>query len=248
MSRFHVIIPARLASSRLPNKPLADIGGAPMVVRVAQQANKSQAASVVVACDDVLIQNACRAHGITALLTSTSHASGTDRLAQAVTLLGLAADDIVVNVQGDEPFIEPSVINNVAQALMASAAPMATVAHAISDAAELGNPNIVKVVIDKNGNALYFSRSTIPFQRDAHGAPLIPILRHVGIYAYRAGFLGEYSHLPTAPIESMEMLEQLRVLWHGFQIRVAIEQVHMAAGVDTSEDLEIARSMWHQRR
>lgn len=244
MSSFHVIIPARMASSRLPNKPLADIGGAPMVVRVAQQATKSLAQSVVVACDDIDIQSACNAHGINAVMTSVSHASGTDRLAQAVSLLNIAANDIIVNVQGDEPFIDPSVINSLAQALIESAAPMATVAHVITDAAELNNPNIVKTVLDKQGNALYFSRSTIPFQRDTNAKAVVPILRHVGVYAYRAGFLREFSQLPMAPLESMEMLEQLRVLWHGFKIKVTISPTHMPAGVDTPEDLEIARTTW----
>ena len=243
---FTVLIPARLASTRLPNKPLADIGGAPMVVRVAQRASVSGASRVVVACDSVEIQSACAAHGITAVLTKVDHPSGSDRLAEACDLLGLADDEIVVNVQGDEPLIDPQLIASVANLLKNKPlAGMGTAAHAIESAADQSNPNIVKVVLNGKSEALYFSRSLIPFNRDNHpGAP--QPLRHVGIYSYRAAFLRQFPKLPQAPIEVSESLEQLRALWHGYTIAVHLSDTAPGPGVDTPEDLERARQLWSQ--
>lgn len=249
---FTVLIPARLASSRLPHKPLADIAGLPMVVRVAQRALQSQASQVVVAADDESIVAACAAHGIRALLTGQNHISGSDRLAQACQLLGLPADAVVVNVQGDEPLIPPDLINDVARVLTERLeASMSTAAHAIGSLEEFTNPNVVKVVMDSRQMALYFSRAPIPWWRDGQSVgdfqalPNPAPLRHIGIYGYRAGFLAQFPGLPPAPIESMESLEQLRVLWHGFKIAVHVTQDAPGPGVDTPEDLERMRR-WHQ--
>jgi 3-deoxy-manno-octulosonate cytidylyltransferase (CMP-KDO synthetase) len=243
-----VNVPARLASTRLPNKPLADIHGLPMVVRVAQRAALSQAALVVVAADSVEIVQACQAHGIRALLTRNDHPSGSDRLAEASALLQLGSDDLVVNVQGDEPLIEPQVINAVAQLLAQRAdCSMSTVAHAINDPQELVNPNVVKVVLDRFHTAMYFSRSTIPFWRDAAQAstePPVETLRHVGIYGYRASFLRAFPNLAHSPLEAMETLEQLRVLWHGHKIAVHVSAETPGPGVDTPEDLERVRRLF----
>lgn len=238
---FTAIIPARMASARLPGKPLLDIAGLPMVVRVAQRAAASGTGRVVVACDDARIAAACAAHGVEAVMTRADHVSGSDRLAEAAGLLSLADDALVVNVQGDEPLIEPALIDAVAQQLAdAPWADMASACHAISDAAETANPNVVKVVLAKDQRALYFSRSAIPFERDA--AESTPCYRHVGIYAYRAGFLKTFPQLQPAPCEQAESLEQLRVLWHGHQIAMHICAADtVAIGVDTAEDLERAR-------
>ena len=241
---FTVLIPARLASTRLPNKPLADIGGAPMVVRVAQAAQRSGAAQVVVACDDATIQAACEAHGIAALLTKLDHPSGSDRLAEACDKLGLADDAIVVNVQGDEPLIDPKLIASVAHLLKnRPLAVMGTAAHAIDSIADSANPNVVKVVLDAQSHALYFSRSLIPFNRDGHPSAPKP-LRHVGIYSYRAAFLREFPKLAQAPIEASESLEQLRALWHGYKIVVHVSEAAPGPGVDTPQDLEKVRALW----
>jgi 3-deoxy-manno-octulosonate cytidylyltransferase (CMP-KDO synthetase) len=246
---FHVLIPARLASTRLPNKPLADIGGAPMIVRVAQQVAKSQAASIVVAADNARIASACTSANVRCVLTREDHTSGTDRLAEAAQLLGLHDDDIVVNVQGDEPFIEPDLINAVANLLETDkTAAMSTAAHPISLPHELSNPNIVKVVCDIAQNALYFSRACIPFDRDNSGKIALPVLRHMGIYAYRVGFLKKFALLPPAPIEQLEMLEQLRALWNGYKIKVSIAQGASPAGVDTPDDLLAAQQEWLNRQ
>lgn len=244
---FTILIPARLASTRLPNKPLADIGGAPMVVRVAQRAARSGAARVVVACDSEQIMSACAAHGVRAVLTKVDHASGSDRLAEACDLLGLQDDEIVVNVQGDEPLIEPALIAEVANLLKKSPiAGMGTAAHAIENIADYNNPNVVKVVLDAQSHALYFSRSLIPFNRDQHRDAPKP-LRHVGIYSYRAGFLRQFPKLPQAPMEIAESLEQLRALWHGHKIAVHVSEHAPAPGVDTPEDLERVRLLWQQQ-
>jgi 3-deoxy-manno-octulosonate cytidylyltransferase (CMP-KDO synthetase) len=249
---FTVLIPARLASSRLPNKPLADIAGVPMVVRVAQRAQQSRAHRVVVAADDELILLACRLHGIEGLLTDKDHASGSDRLAQACGQLGLQGDDIVVNVQGDEPLIDPALIDAVAQLLaLQPQASMGTAAHAIASWADYLNPNVVKVVLDAQGMAHYFSRAPIPWCRDQPDAawwqarphPGFAPLRHVGIYSYRAGFLQQFPHLPPAPTEEVEALEQLRALWHGHRIAVHIAASAPGPGVDTPEDLEKVRAL-----
>lgn len=241
---FHVIIPARMASTRLPEKPLADIGGAPMIVRVAQQAALSGAASVTVAADDERIIAAARAAGFAALMTDADHISGTDRIHQAAGMLGLDDDAIVVNVQGDEPLIPPQLIARVAAELTQQAhAVMATACHAIHDKADMMNPNIVKVVVDADSLAMYFSRAPIPYPRDAfaqQGQNLpqgLPVWRHVGIYAYRAGFLKIYSDLSSTALEKFESLEQLRVLWHGYKIAVSVVVDAPPAGVDTADDL-----------
>jgi 3-deoxy-manno-octulosonate cytidylyltransferase (CMP-KDO synthetase) len=244
---FTVLIPARLGSTRLPRKPLADIAGLPMVVRVARQASLSQASKVVVAADHTDIVAACTAHGVTALLTRTDHATGSDRLAECCELLGLSGDDAVVNVQGDEPLIDPRLINACAAELQAhSDCVMSTVAHPIYSASDFINPNVVKVVLDAKGRALMFSRSAIPCWRDAPNAASLsspPPLRHVGIYAYRAGFLRAFPGLPISPLEVIESLEQLRVLWHGERIAVHVTQLAPAPGVDTPADLERVRAL-----
>ena len=274
---FTILIPARLASTRLPNKPLADIAGVPMIVRVAQRvqmravvrpdmaasnqgsptgANIPAMPRVVVAGDSPLIIAACQSHGIEAVLTRTDHASGSDRLAEACDMLGLADDAIVVNVQGDEPLMDPALPHAVAQLLAdAPGASMSTAAHAIDQLADYTNPNVVKVVLDARGMALYFSRAPIPVARDFPGqvwwqggatggnpamqgaAPL----RHIGIYGYRAGFLRLFPRLAPAPVEIAEALEQLRAMWHGYRIAVHVTAHAPGPGVDTPDDLERVR-------
>jgi 3-deoxy-manno-octulosonate cytidylyltransferase (CMP-KDO synthetase) len=250
---FTVLIPARLASTRLPDKPLADIGGLPMVVRVARQAQLSAAHRCVVAADDARIVQACESHGVSAILTRSDHLSGSDRLSEACTLLGLADGEVVVNVQGDEPLIDPGLINAVAQELHARPdCVMSTAAHAIDELADFLDPNLVKVVLDRQRTALYFSRAPIPWWRDgmASGAPsALPSprpLRHVGVYAYLAGFLRRFPALEAAPLEATESLEQLRVLWHGERIAVHLSAVAPGAGVDTLQDLERVRQVLSQ--
>ena len=244
---FTVLIPARLASTRLPRKPLADIAGLPMVVRVAKQALLSDATRVVVAADHEDIVAACVAHGVKALLTRADHATGSDRLAECCELLGLDGNDVVVNVQGDEPLIDPRLINACAAELQAqSDCVISTVAHAITSAADFANPNIVKVVLDAKGRALLFSRAPIPCWRDSPDAAALSSpqpLRHVGIYAYRAGFLRAFPRMPISPIETLESLEQLRVLWHGERIAVHVTQLTPGLGVDTPADLERVRAL-----
>ena len=246
---FTVIIPARLASSRLPEKALADIAGKPMVVRVAERAKLSEAQRIVVATDNTAIAAACSEYGIEAVLTGKQHASGTARLAEAALLLGMADEDIAVNVQGDEPLIDPELIRQTAAALADGRAPMATAAHEINDFDEFLNPNVVKVVPNAQGQALYFSRAPIAYPRDTMRAgerklPQPLPLRHIGIYAYRAGFLQEYAAMPPSPLEHTESLEQLRVLWHGRAIAVGITAQAPAPGVDTQEDLERVRQIF----
>ena len=247
---FTVIVPARLASTRLPHKPLADIHGLPMVVRVAQRAALSNATQVVVAADSIEIIQACQAHGVRAMLTQVDHPSGSDRLAEASALLGLSPNDVVVNVQGDEPLINPELINQVAKLLVQRpSASMSTAAHEIHELAEFTNPNVVKVVIDQAQLALYFSRAPIPLWRDvfAKGIQSLPQpapLRHIGIYAYRVGFLQSFPTLQAAPIETGEALEQLRALWHGHKIAVHITPDVPGPGVDTPEDLERVRALY----
>jgi 3-deoxy-manno-octulosonate cytidylyltransferase (CMP-KDO synthetase) len=247
---FTVLIPARLASSRLPDKPLADIGGLPMVVRVARRAQLSQASRCVVAADDARIMEACSRHGVPALLTRSDHASGSDRLAEACTLLDLPDSAVVVNVQGDEPLIDPALINAVALELQQRPdCVMSTAAHALDSMADFLNPNVVKVVLDRQRTALYFSRAPIPWWRDGMSAPeaaALPSpepLRHVGIYAYRAGFLRQFPLLEPAPLEATESLEQLRVLWHGQRIAVHISHQAPGPGVDTPDDLARVRAI-----
>jgi 3-deoxy-manno-octulosonate cytidylyltransferase (CMP-KDO synthetase) len=247
---FTVLIPARLASTRLPDKPLADIAGVPMVVRVAQRAEQSEAAQVVVAADSPRIADACSRHGVRAVLTRSDHPSGSDRLAEACELLGLEQDDVVVNVQGDEPLIAPALIDAVAHLLeQRREASMSTAAHPIASVEEFLSPNVVKVVLQSDGLALYFSRAPIPWWRDgfATGITALPApapLRHIGIYGYRAGFLRAFPRMPQAPVESCEALEQLRALWHGHRIAVHVTPDDPGAGVDTPEDLERVRSIF----
>ncbi len=248
MGGFTVLIPARMASSRLPDKPLADIAGLPMVVRVAQRAAHSGATRCVVAADDERILRACERHGVTAIATRVDHPSGSDRLAEACAQLGLDGDDLVVNVQGDEPLIEPALIDAVADTLRRHpACAMSTAAHAITQREDWLNPNVVKVVLDREGIAHYFSRAPIPWWRDGmalgDALPDPAPLRHVGIYAYRAAFLRRFPGLAPAPTERLESLEQLRALWHGERIAVHVTAHAPGPGVDTPQDLERVRGL-----
>jgi 3-deoxy-manno-octulosonate cytidylyltransferase (CMP-KDO synthetase) len=244
---FIVIIPARLASTRLPNKPLADLGGKPMVVRVAERARESGAARIIVATDHPDIAAACAAHGVEACMTRADHPSGTDRIAEVARTLGLPDDAVVVNLQGDEPLIDPGLLAACA-ARIGQGVTMATCAHPLQDAVDAFNPNVVKVVLDKLGRALYFSRATIPWHRDgfAQSRDVLPAgyvpLRHIGLYAYSNAFLQQYPQLEPAPLETIEALEQLRVLWHGYPIAVHVTASAPHAGVDTPEDLVRVRS------
>jgi 3-deoxy-manno-octulosonate cytidylyltransferase (CMP-KDO synthetase) len=236
--KFHVVIPARYASTRFPGKPLADLAGKPMVVHVCERAAKSGAAGVHVATDDQRIAAAVRAAGYSALMTRADHVSGTDRLAEAARRLKLKDREIVVNVQGDEPLMTPALVRRVAALLdKKKDAVVSTACHALHDS--LDNPNVVKVVLDAEGYALYFSRARIPYPRDAGGV----WYRHAGIYGYRVGFLKRFSRLKAAPLEKTEALEQLRVLWHGFRIAVAVSETGIPPGVDTPQDLEAVRKM-----
>jgi 3-deoxy-manno-octulosonate cytidylyltransferase (CMP-KDO synthetase) len=243
---FIVIIPARLASTRLPNKPLADLGGKPMVVRVAERAALSGAVRIIVATDHADIAAACAAHGIEVCMTRADHPSGTDRIAEVARTLDLPDDAVLVNLQGDEPLIDPALLAATA-ARIVPGVPMATCAHPLHDAADAFNPNVVKVVLDKSGNAMYFSRATIPWHRDAFAATRgdLPAgytpLRHIGLYAYSKEFLLRYPQLEVSPLEGIEALEQLRVLWHGVPIAVHLTDSAPAAGVDTPEDLARVR-------
>ncbi len=245
---FHVVIPARFASTRLPGKPLLQIAGKPMIVRVAEQAAKSGAQQIWIATDHQPIIAAVHQHGFKACLTHAHHASGTDRIAEVVEQHNWADETIVVNVQGDEPLMPPELIRAVAQHLHDHPeCSIATACHPIHDEAPMRNPNIVKVVLDKDGNALYFSRAPIPYPRDifAQGASLpenLTVLRHIGIYAYRAGFLRAFRQLEPAAIERVEALEQLRALWHGYKIGVTVTTDAPPGGVDTEADLHAARS------
>lgn len=249
MAAFIAVIPARLASTRLPDKPLADIGGRPMVVRVADRARESGAERVIVAADDRSIVEAASAHGHEAMLTGSHHRSGTDRIAEVAHRLALADDAIVVNVQGDEPLIDPTSIARAARALADDpACAIATACYPITSRTELFDPNVVKVVTDRSGRALYFSRAPIPWARDRFGPDAqageeAGGLRHIGLYAYRARFLAIYSSLAVAPYETLESLEQLRALWHGFAIATFIADRAPAPGVDTPEDLAHVRRL-----
>lgn len=254
MPDFVVVIPARYASSRLPGKPLLDIAGKPMVVHVAERARDSGAAEVWIATDDARIEAAVEAHGHRALLTGAHHQSGTDRLAEVADLRGWDAERIVVNVQGDEPRIDPQLIHEVAHTLeMHASASMSTACHRIGDAREAFDPNCVKVVLNERSEAMYFSRALIPWARDAFAADRsrlpadLPVYRHIGIYAYRAGFLRRYARLDAPAIEKFEALEQLRALWHGHRIAVCRAQRAPEAGVDTPADLEAVRRLFAAR-
>ncbi|MGE3160470.1 MAG: 3-deoxy-manno-octulosonate cytidylyltransferase [Burkholderiales bacterium] len=241
MSGFAVLIPARFASTRFPGKPLADLAGKPMVVRVCERARDSGGAPVCVATDDARIADAVRAHGFEARMTRAEHATGTERIAEAAVQLGLADDAIVVNVQGDEPLIAPALIARVARALAEEpGASMSTACHPMTDAGAFANPNVVKAVLDAKGGALYFSRAGIPFAREG-GVPRW--YRHVGIYGYRVAFLRRYGTLAPSPLEAIEQLEQLRALWHGHRIATVIETAEVPPGVDTPADLEAVLKM-----
>ncbi len=246
-----IVIPARHASTRLPGKPLLDIAGKPMVVRVAEQARLSGIARVVIATDHQGIADASRAHGIEVIMTRADHATGTDRLAEVATVLALPDDDIVVNVQGDEPLIEPELVRAVADLLQAKpGAAIATACHPISTLDEAFNANVVKVVLDRDGMALYFSRAIIPHARDAFAETAgtvpagLPLYRHIGLYAYRAGFLRRFPTLAAPAIERFEALEQLRALWHGYAIAVFVSEGAPAPGVDSVEDLARVRAQF----
>ncbi|WP_114766923.1 3-deoxy-manno-octulosonate cytidylyltransferase [Vibrio rhodolitus] len=243
---FTVVIPARYQSTRLPGKPLADIAGKPMIQWVYEQAIQAGADNVIIATDDERVEQAAKSFGAQVCMTSPNHESGTERLAEVVKVMGIADDHIIVNVQGDEPLIPPSIIAQVADNLANSQAPMATLAVEISDEAEVFNPNAVKVLTDKDGYAMYFSRATIPWDRDnfANNNTIAqPLLRHIGIYAYRAGFINTYINWEPSALEKIECLEQLRVLWYGEKIHVAVASEAPAAGVDTPEDLEAVRAI-----
>ena len=248
---YTVLIPARLASTRLPNKPLADIAGLPMVVRVAQRVSAGLPAGtrVVVAGDSSEILQACQQHGVQAVLTRQDHPSGSDRLAEACDLLHLPDDSLVVNVQGDEPLIDPALVSAVAELLtQRPEASMSTAAHPIHEVADFLNPNVVKVVLDARHLALYFSRAPIAWWRDgfAQGVKALPSpapLRHIGLYGYRVGFLRQFPQLAQAPLEVTEALEQLRAMWHGHRIAVHVTPDAPGAGVDTPEDLERVRRL-----
>lgn len=249
---FKIVIPARYASTRLPAKPLLDLGGKPMVVRVAERARLAGAEEVWVATDHPEVRAAAEAHEVAALMTRSDHPTGTDRLAEVVAQRGWSGDTIIVNVQGDEPLIEPALIARMARQLAASGADIATVAHPIADAADFFNPNVVKVVCRADGDAAYFSRAPIPYARDhfarENGGESLPAnfpaYRHVGLYAYRASFLQAYAGLAVAPTEQFESLEQLRALWHGYRISVALTEAAPAPGVDTPEDAERMRKLF----
>lgn len=251
--KFKVVIPARYASTRLPAKPLLDIAGKPMVVRVAEQAQKSGAEDVVIATDHQEVFDVVAQYGYQVVMTAEDHLSGTDRIAEVASKFGWPSDEIVVNVQGDEPFIEPALIRDVAENLNAHPeACIATACHVIHDKETMFNPNAVKLVMDDKGYAMYFSRAPIPYARDAFTQNLalpvnLPVYRHIGLYAYRAKFLHDYAQLSPALIEQYEALEQLRALWHGYKISVTITEQAPAAGVDTQQDLDLVRKLFKQQ-
>lgn len=246
---FKIVIPARYKSQRLPGKPLLDIAGKPMIVHVVEKAITT-GAEVVVATDDNRIQDVVQAYGHHCIMTREDHVSGTDRIAEVADSMGWSGDELIVNVQGDEPLIEATLIHEVAKKLaLHQDAAIATACHPIHDRASMINPNIVKVVMDQQGYALYFSRAPIPYPRDAFSynqeiPAAMQVYRHIGLYAYRASFLKAYAHLQVSPLEQYESLEQLRALWHGYKISVAVTAHAPASGVDTQEDLEYMRAIF----
>jgi len=248
---FIVVIPARYASTRFPGKPLIDLNGKPMVVRVAERAMQSGATRVLVATDDARIAAACDGAGVACVKTRHDHPTGTDRLSEVAALLNLPDDAVVVNVQGDEPLIPARVIDQVAAMLEANPnAAIATLCHPIHDVADVTNPNVVKCVISEVGEALYFSRAPIPFARDAWREGVnsipdgLPMYRHIGLYACRAGFLRRFPQLSIPAIERYEALEQLRALAHGFRIAVAVVEEALPPGIDTPEDYELLKAAY----
>ena len=259
---FIAVIPARLGSTRLPSKPILEIAGKPMVIHVAERAREAGARSVLIATDAPAVLEIARAYGIDALLTRADHGSGTDRLAEVAERAGWADDEVIVNVQGDEPLIDPALIGEVANHLLAHPdCAIATAAHPIVDLADIFNPNVVKAVLDRRGVALYFSRAPLPWSRDAWQDPwqgasppagrlaadAPPVYRHIGLYAYRAKFLRAYPTLDAGPLEQAEKLEQLRALWHGERIAVLVTACAPAPGVDTAADLERVRAVFAAR-
>ena len=256
-NKFHVIIPARIDSTRLPNKMLLDVTGMPLIIKTATQAKKSHALRVIVATDSPQIQDVCATNNIESIMTSKEHLSGTDRIAEAVKILNLSAYEIIINLQGDEPLINPNLINDLAKFINHNNAEVATVAHKILKQEDFINPNIVKMVLDKYSNALYFSRASIPFYRDNMSNNInnknpeantniqsqLDILGHIGIYAYRAGFLNNYLNMPIAPIENVEKLEQLRIIYNGYKVAVLVTDKIHEKGVDTIEDLNRVREL-----
>ena len=245
-SNFTLVIPARMHSTRLPQKMILKIGDLPMIVQTAKQAMKSNASKIIVATDHEDIINVCSEHGIEAVMTQGTHNSGTERLAEVTHLFNLPDDEVIINVQGDEPLIDPSLINQLADFILDKKSLIATIAHHITLEDEIFNPNIVKVVLDKDNNALYFSRASIPFYRDGYTNRqefALDILRHIGIYAYNVGFLKQYHQLANCPLENVECLEQLRVLYNGYKIAVMTIDTKPHTGVDTLEDLERIRQI-----
>ena len=249
MSGFSVIIPARFGSSRLPGKPLLDLGGKTVLQRVYEQATKSNAKEVIIATDDERISDVASQFADQVIMTSPDHESGTDRLQEVVKKIALADESIVVNVQGDEPLIPPAVINQVAANLAEADASIATLCEPIDDEATAFDPNAVKVVFNRQGIALYFSRAPIPWSREtfsAAGGALpshIKLYRHIGIYAYRVSFLHDFVAWGPCPLEQTECLEQLRAMWHGHRIHVARALETPPAGIDTQADLDRVREL-----
>ncbi|MFS1563890.1 MAG: 3-deoxy-manno-octulosonate cytidylyltransferase [Candidatus Arsenophonus phytopathogenicus] len=242
---FTVIIPARFASNRLPGKPLADIHGKPMIIRVMEKALMSDATRVIVATDHQAVFDVAQSANGEVCMTDVDHQSGTERLAEVIEKYKFSDDEIIINVQGDEPLIPPEIINQLASNLMLNNVGMATLAAPINDPQEVFDPTIVKVVTDKQSNALYFSRAAIPWERDRFAVSKMEIgqhfLRHIGIYAYRAGFIRRYIQWSISPLETIEMLEQLRVLWYGEKIHVALAVKTPGPGVDNQQDLDAVR-------
>ncbi|MCE3268693.1 MAG: 3-deoxy-manno-octulosonate cytidylyltransferase [Burkholderiales bacterium] len=251
MNKFFVVIPARMQSSRLANKMMLDLQGIPLIIRTAMQARKSHAVSVIIATDHNSILELCKEYGFEAIMTSCEHHSGTDRIAEVATKLNLSKNEVIINVQGDEPLINPQLIDDLANFIFIKKAEFATIAHPINTQAEIFNPNIVKVVLDKDNNALYFSRSPIPFYRNGFIDPTanfkapaqFSLLRHIGMYAYRVSFLNNYSQMPISPLEDIEALEQLRVLYNGYKIAVYVSNIIPEGGVDTIDDLQRVRQI-----
>jgi len=240
---FIALIPARMASSRLPGKPLVDVGGKPMIQHVYERAVQSKADEVLIVTDAAEIQDAATGFGASTVMTSVEHSSGTSRLAEAASILGLPDDQIVVNVQGDEPLIPPAAIDQLAEALTASTADMATLASPLNNYDDMLNANVVKVVTDARSEALYFSRAAIPFNRDESQTGLVSSMQHIGLYAYRTQFLNAYQTWDETVLEKIEQLEQLRALYYGARILVSVMQDHHSPGVDTIEDLEKVREL-----
>lgn len=247
-TQFTIVIPARMSSTRLPGKMLLDVDGLPLIIRVAKQALKSNAYKVVIATDHEDIFHECKIHNLNVVMTKIDHQSGTDRIAEVVNKLQMSDDEIIINVQGDEPLIDPSLINELADFIATKKTSIATIAHHIESKEEIFNPNIVKIVLNHKENALYFSRAPIPYYRDGYNQnpckinPTLDVLRHIGIYAYKVSFLKAYENLPPCALEQMESLEQLRAMYYGYDISVMATKNAPLAGIDTMEDLVRVRN------